>query len=289
MGIRQERMVRAIHERPFGEHFKWRMGAILFRAILAAIVVLLSIQAAVLREAGRPLLMVFAALIAAASAFALFSWRATYGFLIREFRPALPRLSSRLKAEILIHKIHQMKARDLTRLLTELEARREFLGPLLEDSPEFREFAKNLMIILLRGKEAPLATLVFSEALTALGVKVKSYENLQQIILERSLDEFREMGTFKHLAVIFGNGVHDQRIHALPGFFRDTPTGFLMVPLFLISQTGKGLFPDDLLYKSSVELHVGLKEYLQRAASLAKRPEDAQFETQETHTPPAYR
>lgn len=279
-------------------HLDWRIGAILFRSILCAVVVLLFFEAIALKQAEQSVGALLAGALATSAAFALFSWRTIYPRLAGQLTKELYSLSSHFWAMRLMLRARRIRVNRLRRLLTELRWRRESLRPLWKHTPAFREYVNDMLIFVLRREENPLATLVFSEALTSLGMQVRTYEDLPELpelwTATGYETEFRqlirEVQGFKRVAVVFGHGggAEDVRFGRMVEFLSPRAQ-VLGIPLFQLAQSGEGLFPEQLLYELPAEFHGGLKHYLQQAASLAKKPRDKQFENQAGHARPVYR
>jgi hypothetical protein len=213
----------------------------------------------------------------------------SFSFLPSRLSNVLIPLRSHLLVARLMFRARRVKVNRLRKLLIDLELRRQYLRPLWEASPPFRDYVSEMMIFVVRGQETPLATLVFSDALTALGFRTRTYEDFPEI-WELFRGEFRKLPRFTRLAIVIGQGIEEaSKVRLLSDFSPDLGVDISAVPLFQLSQSGVGLFPDVLLYDLLGELRVDLKDYLQKAASLAKRPFDKQFEDRAKHASQIHR
>jgi hypothetical protein len=263
----------------------WRIDFLFFRAAIAAIAVLLAVESAVLWATQHNLSAAVVALLSASAAgVAVFAWRKAYDLVFTSWRPRMDQLRARLEVARLVRQVNRSHRNHLAGLLRELRYIRLDMRPFWQSSPVFRRFADETAILVLRGEENPLATLVLSEALKAIGLRVWSHDRLADAF---SADELKSLYESKNVAILVGKGIYDETADALARVrvFSDAQ----IIPISVLSASGTGLIPNSYLYEDAVEFHVGMRTYLKRAASLVRPSADPQFELRERPVPTPFR
>jgi hypothetical protein len=270
---------------------RWQAGPILFRSMLSAVVALLTIEAVALADTSRLLWRgVFSALAAVLATLALLSWRTVYLRMRGQFRVGLVYLRSYYEAAILRFRARRIANTQLLSLITELQFGREALAPLLQTDPMFQDMAKNMLFVLIRGNETPLASLVFTSALSHIGLRAESREGVEDFAYSFFGKYEPEKLAFNRVSLVMGQGGASTKLFEMvESSLRKQGIEVVSVPFFLVSETGTQLFPKEIYYKLDAHVFEGLKDYFSRAASLAKKPTDLQPEGDASRAPLIYR
>jgi hypothetical protein len=269
-------------------HLQWQPGAIIYRSIVAALVAFFLISAVSLSDRNKTTLAILAIVFALFALVGLVSWRPIYGNFALEIRRSSRALASPFRVWRLNRRANLVRTRQIGRLLSDLDRRRTYLRYLLERSLEFRDLLNNLSIFIFRGHEDPLATLVFSDSLEAMGFHVQHLENLDYLgALEgREIAHHLIQTSLQRRVIILGQGI-DEQTSQLVSYLASLE--WMAIPFYLVSRQGMSLFGNDQLHDVPTELYLGLKDYIERAASLAKGPRDPELEHRSSEVPPVYR
>lgn len=267
--------MRAASQRPGGYGLEWNADAIVLRAALAASVVLFFIGAVALQDAHKDAFAILPAGCAIAFLYLLVRWRTVLS-RVQLWRLRVGREMEKREASILIsleaarlaQRASRLRRTRLKEVLLKLKRTRFYLERDSYAFDQLKRYTNGMGVFIVRGDEEPIATVVFSEAMKALGVQVGTYEYSPS-----GIDQMmRRLAYLSRAAIIVAHGADEASIRDLlhlPDWHGDAT----IISLFAISQTGEGLFPG-----APDTLHDQLKVYLRLAASLAKRPYDNQFE-----------
>jgi hypothetical protein len=269
-------------------HLEWEPGAIIYRATLATIAALFIICAVGLLETNKTQLAILVLLFASLAIVGLLSWRSIYRSLSFEVSWMARALASSFRVWRLNQRANSIRTRQTSKLLLELERRRAHLVHLLRGSPELRELVNDLSVLVFRGQENPLATLIFSDSLKAMGFHVQhleSFENLPPMEMNKVVGHLIQTSLPRRV-MILGRGVDEQTSRVVSYL---TSTEWVTVRFYSVSREGLSLFGEEQLHDIPTELYLSLKEYIERAASLGRGPGDTEFEPQSSEVPRVYR
>lgn len=277
-----------------GHFLEWRPDLILLRSILSAVIVSLVIEAVILRDAGRTVSMLAAVLLAVCAICILVSWRTIYFAVIRMRARRYSGSTSDsirlwVRAARLLYATKRAQINRVQFLIRDLDRLREPFPYFLE-STGLRYFIKSMFVIVVRGPDNPLAALIFADSLKAIGFRVAIFDDFP---LEDGENALRDLETERteRVAVIVGDGVREHAISRLVSAFVEGfgPGRVVALPLFSVSKSGMSFFNQDHLSELPTNFYLALKNYLERAASLSKSPEDFQFDRRGDRLPPNFR
>jgi len=175
-------------------------------------------------------------------------------------------------------------------MLSDLEDRRKYVKILLKESSQFRELVGKLCVIVFRGQENPLATLIFSDSLEAMGFHVHHIENFENLLpheVNEILKPLMEPPVERRVMVL-GQGIDDQTSRVV-SYLTQRSVEALTIPFYSISRHGLSLFEKEQLHDIPTELYLSLKDYIERAASLARGPGDTSLDHRPSEAPRVYR
>lgn len=258
------------------EAFERWADAALFESALSAACVLFLIWATVLAKQHNRILCVTATTAAVSCLMILVSWHRSYPVIRGALASERTRIALHLQTTKLLREADSARRQRLEAVIEFLERRRRQIVPILQDSLPFQRFIVDTTVVVIPGTGSPIAPIVMSHALKALGFHTVVYDDVLDIESQPEVLQLYKKYSLRNVLLVLGAGRSDQHL-ILSGLLAHARS-VAIVSLRDLSRTGVGFVPEQLLYELPPEAHVGIKSYLQKAASLVTDGEDFDFE-----------